>query len=115
MQPLSIEEQQEICFECGAWCCRVIAREVQGQEAKEYFETHGLYIEEQENLLFTWVPHKCQHLDKDNKCDIYDSKPRTCNLFGTKYRKSLSKYCKLMRELHKRKQIKKGNFRVLKL
>lgn len=34
-------------------------------------------------LVETGVPHRCEALDADNRCTIYDKRPMVCRLFGT--------------------------------
>lgn len=37
----------------------------------------------QRKLTETGTPHRCEALDADNRCTIYDKRPMICRLFGT--------------------------------
>ena len=56
------------------------------------------------------MPDPCPHSipGENGWCSCYENRPEVCRLFPETYAPFWSKYCKLMRELYKRGEIKKN-------
>ena len=66
------------CVKCGQ-CCRQINLRTQLDEVMaEFWSAHyGQTVTEAE----FHVDHNCIHLTKDNRCDIYETRPQYCRNF----------------------------------
>jgi len=88
-QRMNKEAFQKIdCLQC-ANCCRVMTPTWKKTEVKrvaehvgmtydEYFKKH-LYIDKTGDIMNKKTP--CQHLAADNKCSIYEIRPKDCSGF----------------------------------
>lgn len=75
---------KEKCQKCGAQCCKFLTFRLPGirndRLKMEYYKTHGCRIEGDMVI----IPSKCQHLQDDNSCGIYDKRPHYCRVFKGK-------------------------------
>ena len=80
----------------NAMCCRdldilpidLLLPDHMNDEGREFVEAHGLYNIRLEDLVVTdagnglvKIKHKCQYLDDQDKCLIYDNRPQICRNF----------------------------------
>jgi len=79
-----------LCDYCTAKCCRYFALPIDTPESFEDFEFVRWYMLHQNTSLFTeddtWylVVHTvCQHLQSDNLCGIYETRPQICREYST--------------------------------
>lgn len=79
-----------LCNYCTAKCCRYFALSIDTPETFEDFEFIRWYLLHENTSLFTeddtWylVVHTvCQHLQSDNRCGIYETRPRICREYST--------------------------------
>lgn len=81
-----ITEQQQKCMECRE-CCEWVHYPVTmlSAEVMEYFIFRGeqFYIDEGGVMIF-YVHKPCQHLTVSG-CDIYDTRPATCQQYMCSY------------------------------
>lgn len=74
------------CEECGGECCRNVSIEIDEPETKEdwdeirwflYHENIIVYKDNEKDWLVEFQT-KCKNLDENNKCKIYEKRPKTC-------------------------------------
>jgi len=90
--PVVQAERKEVpCLTCGL-CCTYIAMEVNGpttvKRASEllwhlYHERVSLY-RDSDDEWFVQFETRCQHLQPDNKCGIYEQRPHVCREYSEK-------------------------------
>ena len=111
--PLTDEDKRKICKECGAFCCNYFFVGLgEGDAPKEFHKFRGRKITRYGKVESIIMPDPCPHC-KDNAddggwCRVYEDRPEVCHLFPETYAPFWAKKCKLMRELYKRKQIRKA-------
>jgi Fe-S-cluster containining protein len=73
------------CEKCDAKCCKHIALEIDKPESKEDFEDIRWYVAHKNVNIFVedgdWYIEfltPCEHLNKDNKCEVYETRPKIC-------------------------------------
>ena len=68
--------QQIDCTGCDASCCRHYKLSmIPGEALKELLSAH---YDREVDSVFIHVYHKCEQLDENNRCKIYDKRPQTC-------------------------------------
>lgn len=79
-----------LCDKCAALCCRYFALPIDTPEtAKEYDDVRWYLVHENVAVFIekgTWyvaVMNKCRHLQPDNRCGIYETRPRICRSYST--------------------------------
>lgn len=79
-----------MCDKCAALCCRYFALPIDTPEtAKEYDDVRWYLVHENVAVFIekgTWyvaVMNKCRHLLPDNRCGIYETRPRICRKYST--------------------------------
>lgn len=79
-----------LCDYCTAKCCRYFAVPIETPETFEDFEFIRWYLLHDNTSLFTedetWylvVHNVCQHLQSDNRCGIYETRPQICREYST--------------------------------
>ena len=79
-----------LCDHCNAKCCRYFCLPIEVPEsAKEYdyirwFLLHGhssVFVEDESWYLL--VHTVCKHLQPDNRCGIYETRPEICREYST--------------------------------
>jgi Fe-S-cluster containining protein len=74
------------CEECDGKCCKDVAVEIDEPETQEdwdeirwflYHENIIVYKDNEGDWLIEFHT-RCKHLDENNKCMIYDKRPKTC-------------------------------------
>ena len=73
------------CDDCSGLCCRYFALPIETPEDKGDYDDIRWYLCHKDITVFVedgdWyinIKNKCKHLTKDNKCDIYNKRPRIC-------------------------------------
>ena len=81
----------EKCLECGAKCCRYVAVEIDKPTSKADLDDVRWYVAHENVSVFIedgdWYINfesRCQYLTPDNRCAIYDHKPRICTSHSPK-------------------------------
>ena len=80
-----------LCQYCTAKCCRYFALSIETPETREDFEYIRWYLLHDRATVFTegetWyllVQTTCKHLQPDNRCAIYDTRPNVCREYSIK-------------------------------
>lgn len=79
-----------LCDKCAALCCRYFALPIETPETRKQFDDVRWYLVHENCVVFiekkTWylaVMAKCKHLQPDNRCGIYETRPRICRQYTT--------------------------------
>jgi Fe-S-cluster containining protein len=79
-----------LCDSCAGLCCRYFALPLDNPEtAKDYdhirwylcHENVVVFIEKKE--WYIAILNRCKHLQADNRCGIYEIRPRVCRSYST--------------------------------
>jgi uncharacterized protein len=80
-----------LCEYCTAKCCRYFALPMETPESFEDFEYIRWFLLHDRAAVFKedddWyllVFTECRHLQADNRCGIYDTRPKVCRDYSTK-------------------------------
>lgn len=80
-----------LCQFCSAKCCKYFALPIETPEEWEDFEylrwymIHGrvsIFVEDE--IWYLMVHNTCDHLLADNRCGIYETRPKICRDYSTK-------------------------------
>lgn len=68
------------CKKCGN-CCTELEIDLRDEDAEDedfirWVELHGITFNKEEESVV--IPLKCKMLDKNNKCRIYENRPKVC-------------------------------------
>jgi Fe-S-cluster containining protein len=84
------KQSKNPCTECGAICCKYVAIQIDQPTTPRDFDDIRWYIAHQEVWVFVengdWyvcVDRRCKYLTRDNRCKIYDERPKICRKYGT--------------------------------
>ena len=79
-----------LCQHCTAKCCRYFALPIESPKIMKDFEYFRWYLIHGRISIFvdgeTWylmVHNVCDHLQEDNRCGIYQSRPEICREYDT--------------------------------
>ena len=79
-----------LCDHCIAKCCRYFALPLETPTTRRDFETFRWFLLHERAALFVekgiWyliVHTQCRHLQPDNRCGIYDTRPHICRQYST--------------------------------
>ncbi|MCE9547494.1 MAG: YkgJ family cysteine cluster protein [Planctomycetia bacterium] len=79
-----------LCDHCTAKCCKYFALPIETPESESDFEYLRWYVMHGEVSIFceeqTWylmVHNRCDHLQGDNRCGIYHTRPQICREYST--------------------------------
>jgi len=79
-----------LCEHCTALCCRYIALPIDRPESHEDFENIRWYLAHEDVTVFIdkgqWYisfASRCRYLQDDNRCGIYEKRPRICRSYRT--------------------------------
>lgn len=79
-----------LCDECAALCCRYIAMPLDNPKDVEDYDNIRWYLLHENIVVFIedkqWyigIMTKCKHLQPDNRCGIYHTRPRICRSYTT--------------------------------
>jgi len=85
-----MEEFQAPCEKCGGTCCRYVAIEIDRPKTKQDFDHIRWYLLHRDVHVF--IDHEkkwyvefrttCDEQLKDNRCGIYDRRPKICREHG---------------------------------
>ena len=83
--------EEVLCEYCSAKCCRYFALPIETPATPKDFEFVRWYIMHGQASVFTeeddWyllVHTKCKHLQADNRCSVYETRPEICHDYSTK-------------------------------
>ena len=80
-----------LCDHCSAKCCRYFALPIEEPKTRRDFDFIRWYLLHESASVFTeddtWyllVHTRCKHLQENNLCGIYDTRPQICREYSTK-------------------------------
>jgi Fe-S-cluster containining protein len=86
-----VPKDKVLCEYCTAKCCRYFAMPIEGPEEFTDFEFMRWFLLHERATVFKededWyllVHTVCRHLQDDNRCGIYDTRPQVCRDYSTK-------------------------------
>ncbi|HEV2971662.1 MAG TPA: YkgJ family cysteine cluster protein [Pirellulales bacterium] len=86
-----LQPDEVLCSHCIAKCCRYFALPLDEPEDQEDFEFIRWFLLHDQATVFTeegtWyllVHTTCKHLQPDNRCGIYTTRPQVCRDYSTK-------------------------------
>ena len=86
-----LQPEETLCDYCTAKCCRYFALPIEAPKNREDFEYLRWYLLHERATLFTeedqWylmVHTVCKHLQPDQRCGIYLTRPQICRDYSTK-------------------------------
>jgi Fe-S-cluster containining protein len=86
-----LQPHECLCDYCSAKCCRYFALPIDTPRTHSDFDSLRWYLLHDRASLFveegTWyllVQTACRHLQPDNRCGIYETRPRICRDYSTK-------------------------------
>lgn len=67
------------CKKCGE-CCKYVAivADTMDINARRWCLYHGHIIREREDKYIIFIPNKCDALNDNNECSIYEDRPSMC-------------------------------------
>ena len=86
----SVPKDRVLCEFCSAKCCRYFALPIDApSELRDYefirwyllHERASVFVEDENWYLL--VHTVCKHLQPDNRCGIYDTRPQVCREYST--------------------------------
>lgn len=79
-----------LCDQCAALCCRYIALPIDNPKSLEQYDNIRWYLLHENIVVFIekkqWyigIMSRCKHLQSDNRCGIYETRPRICRSYTT--------------------------------
>ena len=79
-----------LCDKCSALCCRYFVLEIDTPETRSEFDNVRWYLVHENVFVFIekkkWylgIYSRCKHLQEDNRCGIYETRPRICREYST--------------------------------
>ena len=79
-----------LCEKCVALCCRYFALPLDNPTDAEDFDNIRWYLMHENVVVFVekeqWfigVLNRCKHLGADNRCGVYETRPRICRKYTT--------------------------------
>lgn len=86
-----VGSEENLCEYCTAKCCRYFALPIETPEAfadYEYIRWYLLHdrasVFKDEEDWYLLVHTVCEHLQDDNRCGIYETRPQICREYTTK-------------------------------
>ena len=86
-----VPEGKVLCEHCTAKCCRYFALTIEAPEDRADFEYIRWFLLHDRASVFKedddWyllVHTQCRHLQADNRCGIYETRPQVCRDYSTK-------------------------------
>lgn len=76
-----LTEKQKLCLKCGQCCKKMVIPLIQpviSNKIEEFYKARGFEIIKYKGMNFVKFDFTCPHLQKDNKCDMYENRPDAC-------------------------------------
>lgn len=80
-----------LCRKCAGLCCRYVALPIETPKTKADFDDVRWYLAHEGISIFVedgdWyinIANRCKYLDQDNRCAIYEHRPRICRSYQDK-------------------------------
>jgi len=79
-----------LCDRCAALCCRYFALPIDNPDCRKDFDNIRWYLVHENVVIFVekkqWyigIMNRCKHLQADNRCGIYETRPQLCRSYST--------------------------------
>lgn len=79
-----------LCDKCVALCCRYVALPIDNPDCVRDYDNIRWYLVHENIVVFIekgqWyigILNKCKHLQTDNRCGIYETRPKLCREYTT--------------------------------
>ena len=79
-----------LCARCAALCCRQVALPIDNPTTANDFDNvrwylmhEGVHVFVEEGQWYLAFASKCKHLQDDNRCGVYETRPRICRGYDT--------------------------------
>jgi Fe-S-cluster containining protein len=79
-----------LCSSCAALCCRYFALPIENPKTPKQYDDIRWYLCHENVVVFIekkqWyigIMNRCKHLQGDNRCGIYEERPRICRSYST--------------------------------
>src|SRR5258706_11514913 len=79
-----------LCDQCSALCCRYFVLEIGTPEPRREYDDIRWYLIHENVFVFIekkkWylgIYSRCKHLQADNRCGIYETRPKICREYST--------------------------------
>jgi Fe-S-cluster containining protein len=79
-----------LCDQCSALCCRYFVLEIDTPETRRAYDDIRWYLIHENVFVFIekkkWylgIYSRCKHLQTDNRCGIYETRPKICREYST--------------------------------
>jgi len=79
-----------LCDQCAALCCRYFALPIDNPQTRREYDDIRWYLCHENVVVFIekkqWYVgfmSRCKHLQADNRCGIYETRPRICRDYST--------------------------------
>ena len=76
---------ENVCEKCAGLCCRYLALPIEKPTSKADYDDVRWYLAHEGISVFVedgdWyinIANRCKFLNADNRCDIYEHRPRIC-------------------------------------
>jgi Fe-S-cluster containining protein len=85
-----LKRGENICSYCTAKCCRYFSLSIDTPKTRQDFDFVRWYLMHEFASVFvdeTWyllVHTPCKHLQSDNRCGIYETRPQICRDYSNK-------------------------------
>jgi len=79
-----------LCDQCSALCCRYFVLEIDKPETRRAYDDIRWYLIHENVLVliekkkwYLGIYSRCKHLQQDNRCGIYETRPKICREYST--------------------------------
>ena len=90
MRRADLPAGEVLCDYCTAKCCKYFALPMETPDTKEEFDNirwfmlHGrISVFVEDDVWYLVVNEDCRHLQADNRCGIYETRPDICRAYTT--------------------------------
>ena len=87
----ALKPNEVLCEYCTAKCCRYFSLSIDRPKTASELDYYRWYLLHEHATIFTeeddWyllVHTECKHLQPDNRCGIYETRPQICREYTTK-------------------------------
>jgi Fe-S-cluster containining protein len=91
LRPEDLRPGEALCDHCRAKCCKYFALPIENPSSRKEFDYLRWYLLHRQATIFTeddgWyllVHTHCKHLQPDERCDAYETRPQICRGYSTK-------------------------------
>ncbi len=86
----TMRKKEDPCLKCKGICCRYVALPIDNPESKDDFDDirwyiahKGVWVFVEDEDWYVCFNAKCEFLDKNNRCSIYETRPKICRGYKT--------------------------------